>query len=344
MGQAVSRRAEAIAPRAGELVGGPRVLQSLQALSSLPVLGRERGPRRGQRAWQGPTAAGCTWAILCTLPGREGAVSKGNKRADRHGAADGRGVLGPGKRGNARGGQAPGPHRPGRGPVVSPPAAHATPATPRTRSARLSARAPPQTCHSLRPHGQAPSRTEGCQQLDGAHAVGVAGVTQAAAARDVADTLTELVARRPWRASRPGPGRPGLRPTAGPPKATRPWGISHREAQVVQRLRPRGVASSEAPRCLACASGCRPGRGCPAARRAWPQPLARPEVETSRAVESANSGGTRAHGLLAARRRAQVQDARLRRERQRRCQAGGRTAGAWSVSEAGVPPGRGGSP
>src|SRR6267378_4758770 len=39
MGQAVSRRAEAIAPRAGELVGGPRVLKSLQALSSLPVMG-----------------------------------------------------------------------------------------------------------------------------------------------------------------------------------------------------------------------------------------------------------------------------------------------------------------
>src|SRR6266853_1669584 len=115
MVQAVSRMAEAIAPRSCELVGWPRVLKSLQALSSLPVMGRERGPLRGQSAWQGPTAAGCTWAILCTLSGREGSVSKGNKRADRHGAADVRGVIGPGKRGNARGGQDPGPHRPGRG-------------------------------------------------------------------------------------------------------------------------------------------------------------------------------------------------------------------------------------
>jgi hypothetical protein len=136
--------------------------------------------------------------------------------------------------------------------VVSPPEAQATTAPPRTRRARLSARAPPQTCQSLRHHCHEPSRTEGFQQLDGAQAVGVDGVTKAASARDVADNLTELVARRTWRASRPGPGRPVLLPKAGPPKAPRPLGISNLEEKVVQLLRHRGVESIDAPLCLDC--------------------------------------------------------------------------------------------
>ena len=135
---------------------------------------------------------------------------------------------------------------------MSPPESQATTATPLTPSARLSARAPPQTCHSLRPHGHATSRTEGFQQLDGAQAVGVDGVTKAASARDVADNLTELVARRQWRAYRPGPVRQVLLPKAGPPKATRPLGISNLEEKVVQLLRHRGVESIYAPLCLDC--------------------------------------------------------------------------------------------
>ena len=114
-------------------------------------------------------------------------------------------------------------------------------------------------------------------------------------------------------ASRPGPVRPGRMPTAGPPTAPRPLGLSHLEAQVVQRRLHRVWASLYEPLCLDGASGCRPGRGCPAALRALPQPRYRPEVETIIEVDIAHAVGTMAHGLLAARLREQVPDERLRR-------------------------------
>ncbi len=106
----------------------------------------------------------------------------------------------------------------------------------------------------------------------------------------------------------------------------------------------RVLESLYEPLVLAWSYGCRPGRGCHDALRALHQHLSRKEVETIIDLDIAHSFGTMDHGRLEAMLREQITDERFMRYRKRMVKAGGLAAGELTVSEAGVPQGRGCSP
>jgi RNA-directed DNA polymerase len=209
------------------------------------------------------------------LPARAVWADKWTQRGGPHDAEEGRRGIVPGQRRNARGGQAPRHHPPGRGDVVRPAASHGTTAPPLPRRAGRSARAPQKPCQRLRPPFPATSRTECCHPLDGPTAVGADGGRKAAYARPVEANRPDRVARLKRLAARPGPVRHVLLPTAGTPQATRPGGRSPLEETGGQWRMPRGVERLSAPLVLDGSSGVSPGRGGHEARRALPPPLSR---------------------------------------------------------------------
>src|SRR5262245_5130346 len=103
-------------------------------------MGRRARHLWGRRAWHVLRAGVCTWESHRVLPGTAVSGTESNQREYRNDAEEGRWVIVPGQRGNARGGTDPGQPPPGRRHGVRPAESQATTATPLPRIAWLAAR------------------------------------------------------------------------------------------------------------------------------------------------------------------------------------------------------------